>query len=376
MRREPAAGTVTWRRSDERGVKLPAFSVRREAKRLEVETLGWTARCEAENAAIAYPGLMLYERGPWAAAVDDWLDSRLPWWPQRSNQELAEMFDIETVPSPPAEPAGAEWLRFRKPNGDAGDYTQIAFSRDGGAPLAWQSYLDGQLVQTIRLGLPAAADGKAEAAANAAARPVEHAVLKDVDGRTLLEWQGEHSAEEPRIAALNAGWPDFLELQTATAESPLTKGLAAARSGDWGAAVRIFNGARQEQPKHPLLSLLWAWSVMRQRPTTKPWPREKKGLLWKKWCRPCKWRPTRERPDSSSSSRPRVFPYWMRNNFCRCWKRSRPPRARRGIGSDWSPWPARPGSSTRRWPISPRRRRLPRMKISSLPVSGGKSTCC
>ena len=192
VRRDPGDGTWRWRRIAPSGT-LEEISVRLVYGRLQCELPKYLFRTEGDSVAVAWPGLRLVELGNYAEVLHRAVDARLPWLPHRSNAELARLFDVsEAKPEEvhgSAKPlqADAVWLRM-VPAGlarDGNSYLLIAYARDGGYPLAWESYVDGKLSGRIRF----AGDPTDREPGDAWI-----AVQEDIAGRELARWEQVESS--------------------------------------------------------------------------------------------------------------------------------------------------------------------------------------
>ena len=74
------------------------------------------------------------------------IDGWLPWLPHRSNIELARRFAIAKISNSPA----SLRLRFGFPGLPDSAYLEVEFSRVHGQPTAWETYVEGKLIQRLR----------------------------------------------------------------------------------------------------------------------------------------------------------------------------------------------------------------------------------
>ena len=265
VRAEPPDGQWQWRRVLPSGAS-ELIVLRLAGGRLQCDLPACTVRTEGDTAAVAWPGLRLVELGNYAEVLRQALDVRLPWLPHRSRQELARLFDV--FPVPPVECAettedDAVWLRM-VPAGVAREdntYLQMAYSKKQGLPLAWESYVGGQLTARIRF---------AEHS-NENQRPAWRvAILEDASARELARWElVESPVTAGEIPALWDGWNGYVYLDRRAAQpvldAPLVAALEAMREFDWARASEQLSHLAEDRASHPLVRLLQAWCLENDR---------------------------------------------------------------------------------------------------------------
>jgi hypothetical protein len=257
LRRVPAEGAWTWRRSAADPVDTLMVRVQRAAERMEVQVPHGVARIEGDRAAVAWPGLALVEHGDWGEAVRRLLDVCLPWLPHRSNEELAGLFSVQTVPTSAGQAGGAACLRL-VPRGlaDRADtYLLVRFSHQSGLPQTWESYLKGKLTGRLRFAGPP--DGWAGSGWHSVA-------LEDAAGKTLLRWElVEARSGAGPIPDLTAGWEGCVQLDRqgdgAIVDREFRQVMTSIGKRDWPSAVRQLEPALAAHPQHPFLLLARAW---------------------------------------------------------------------------------------------------------------------
>jgi hypothetical protein len=253
---EPVAGMQTWRLIPAAG-NASATIVRQTAQRSEFEFDGRIARVAGIEAAIAYPGLTLVERGAWGPELRKIMDGRLPWLPHRTRRELAELFAVKVL----SQNDQTTQLQFALPQGAKGDEIVVTVARKTGLPTLWESRLAGQPVLRLRF----------EELKQAKGKPIWSKVIaEDGAGRQIERWELASFTElKTEIPPLDDFWPNFAVLDVREQESsearPFVKALQALRGTDWEAVDRALATALAKQPKQPLVSFLKAWNLA-QRP--------------------------------------------------------------------------------------------------------------
>jgi hypothetical protein len=262
VRREPPTGHQAWRRKLPGGAELNAVALSQDGGRLAVRLSGREISVAGNEAAIAYPDLLIAEQGPWGEAVREWLDGVLPWMPHRTNAELARLFDVQPVPENAAkDDAKSDRLRFTL-RGSADPnrtYFEIAFSREHGLPVVWESHIDGRLTQRLRF----------ERATGAGSQRLQRVVLEDPTGKMLLVWEGLPSvAPPPPLPDPAKDRAGYIHLDRRFAEPQLdaafSRALAGLRKRDWRTAAEEFKATLQVHPRHPLVLALLASCRERQ----------------------------------------------------------------------------------------------------------------
>src|SRR5205814_286123 len=127
---EPIAGVQAWRTAAAGGRGSQTTIIRQTAARSEFEFEGRLARVAGDEAAVAYPGVTLVERGPWGEGLRRIVDGRLPWFPHRNRRELAQMFIVRVA----AEDEQTVQLRLALPAAAPGNEILVTVSRKNGLP--------------------------------------------------------------------------------------------------------------------------------------------------------------------------------------------------------------------------------------------------
>lgn len=211
------------------------FTVHRVDPRLELTLPERVIRTEGTRAAVSYPGLALTEIDDWGDAGRQLVDAFLPWLPHRSNEELAELFDISSV----EEDGKSITLRFGFP-GVADTYLQATFSKVTRQPIEWKAVAGKRLQLVLEMDL-------------------RSVVARDPDGKELERWE-LIADETPRpIPALKDGWGLALVVDLNDLESLYEKARQALIRADYADARRNLTEALARQPGQPLLNLLLAW---------------------------------------------------------------------------------------------------------------------
>jgi hypothetical protein len=144
----------------------------------------------------------------------------------------------------------------------AGDtYLQIAYSRQTGLPVVWESYVGGKLTGRIRFA------GRTDDAASSRGNAD---ILEDATGRELVRWE---LADVPPVASevpnLAEGWEGYVHLdrraERPVLDAPLADALAALRSFDWTKAAEQLSYLPGDRARHPLVRLLQAWCLENDR---------------------------------------------------------------------------------------------------------------
>jgi Ca-activated chloride channel family protein len=250
---EPIAGVQAWRSVSAGGRGSTTTVIRQTAARSEFEFEGRLARVSGDEAAVAYPGVGLVERGAWGEGVRRIVDGRLPWFPHRSRRELAQMFVVRVA----AENAQSVQLRFGLPAAAPGNEILLTVSRKNGLPTAWESRLGNETVLRLRFEDLGAARG----------RPFWRTVVaEDAKGRDVERWTlADFAALPAEIPAVDSGWKNYVVVdlrdQARGVLPPVIAVLQAIRQRDWNAADRALAAALEVQPGHPLLLVIQAWSL-------------------------------------------------------------------------------------------------------------------
>jgi len=277
VRRDPVAGSWTWRRTplwhgllvgraDDRGLLVgragseteETITVRRAGYQREFVLPRATVCTDGDAASIAWPGLKLVEYGDYGELLRRALDVQLPWLPHRSNQELARLFDVQVIPADAdegREAKDATVLRFVPAGLAPGEDTclRIAYSRVDGLPVFWESYLAGKV--TGRIHFAERISGETPG--------WRKAVLQDANGRELVRWELTASDSEP--PDLTGGWEDYLHLdrraRTPFLDTQFATALDAIRQFDWARAEELLGRLPGPSARHPLARLLQAWCL-------------------------------------------------------------------------------------------------------------------
>ncbi len=250
---EPFAGVQTWRTVSTGERPSQTTVIRQGTDRGEFEFEGRVARIAGDDAAIAYPGITLVERGSLGEAVRRIVDGRLPWFPHRSRQELARIFIVRVAD----ENEQTVTLRLALPAAAPGNEILVTVSRKDGLPTRWESRLSGETALRLRF------DDRDEAGG----RPIwKTIVAEDGSGREVERWTlADFTELKEEIPPVDAGWEDYVVVDLRDQERealPVTlDALQAMRLRDWKAADRALNLALDAQPGQPLLLILKAWTV-------------------------------------------------------------------------------------------------------------------
>ena len=132
----------------------------------------------------------------------------------------------------------------------------IAYARDGGHPLAWESYVEGQLAARIRF----------LAGPQGSRRGDRRAVQENAAGHELARWeQVESSVLVDAIPELTDGWSGYVSLDRRAdrpaIDVPLADALTAMREFEWAKASEQLGLLSDERARHPLVRLLQAWCL-------------------------------------------------------------------------------------------------------------------
>jgi hypothetical protein len=251
--REPLAGRQTWRAIPTDGRAPQTTVIRRDAARSEFEFDGRLARVEGDEAAVAYPGLALVERGAWGEALRQMIDGRLPWFPHRSRRDLARLFRVTVAGQSDKEVQ----LRLDVPGAPAGNDILVTVSRQNGLPTVWESRLDGKMALRLRFEDPDESRGQPH---------WTRVVGEDAAGREVERWKLiEDVGVRGDVPPLDAGWEAYfvvdLRDQERAHQHPAMQLLQAVRLRDWNTADRALAEALQRQPDQPFLLVLKAWSL-------------------------------------------------------------------------------------------------------------------
>lgn len=240
--RRDADGAWTWRRTTKRDGQ-EQIALRRSGQRREVAWLGATARLEAEQAAIAYPGLTLVELGEHAELLCRTLDVQMPWMPHRTNDELARLFAIEAA----GNEGGTVRLRLRPRDIEEQPDTYLLIGFADGRPVLWESYLQGKRTARLRF-------------ENDGAR----VVMEDAGGAELARWERVEQGKPAAIAELTAGWENCVQLDrrdNPREDLDFREALRLLGRRDWRGAAAGLRKVEKLHPGNPLVLLLLAWCI-------------------------------------------------------------------------------------------------------------------
>jgi hypothetical protein len=257
IRRPLSSGTWYW--TDQRGRRQYPISIRSaDADRLQITWPGREILVSGQTVASIAPGLKLAEIGMAGDAVREWLDVEIPFWPHRSNQELAELFDVTLVTAP--QPAGTvitgQTLRFVPPAfRNLSTWIDITFDTKTGLPTHWAATSRGQATQQIRL--------------------IADASQTELPNSTVLTLQtnlgsGQWVMPVKEAAPIQLPDPmnqpqDFIVLdRRSSAGTREIAGLTQLRRGKPLEAMREIQTALEKTPDQPLLKFLYAVSLDRQ----------------------------------------------------------------------------------------------------------------
>lgn len=224
-----------WKRTVTSTARQQEFAIHRVDPRLEIRLSNRTYRADGPRAAVSYAGLTLTEIDNWGDAARQLMDGFLPWLPHRSNEELAELFDISLV----SQDTKSVTLRFGFPRIDD-SYLQATFSTLTQQPIRWLAVAGDQVQFELEI-------------------EPRSAIARDPEGRELERW--ELIADEiPRpIPVLNEGWTDNLVVDVNDPDSMSARVRQAFMHADYRDARQKLNDALQQQPGQPLLNLMLAW---------------------------------------------------------------------------------------------------------------------
>ncbi len=264
VRREPDPGFWRWNRTTPARTS-EQIALQREGSRLQCELPAYTLRTDGDASAIAWRGLRLVELGVYPEVLLRVVDAKVPWLPHRSNEELARLFEISESKPSDAKVAGddvaanAVWLRL-VPAGLARDgdtYLQIAYSREHGRTVAWESYVGGKLAARIRF------SGQSY---NGSRDEWQIAEQQDAEGRQIARWELiKTSAESPAIPPVDEGWKGYVHLDRRAdqpaIDAPFAGSLKAMRDFDWAKAAEQLGSLTDDRARHPLVRMLLAWCL-------------------------------------------------------------------------------------------------------------------
>ena len=234
-RRVPASMNQRWRSVSTVTNQKREFTVRMSDTRLELALPDRTLRADGLRAAVAYPGLTLVEIDAWGQAVRQMADASLPWLPHRSNEELAELFDVTFV----AEDSKTITLRFHFP-GVADTYLQPTYAKLTRLPVKWLVVAGNEPQFELQIDL-------------------KSVVAVDPKGQELERWELIADEVLKPIPALPDGWGDWQMVDVSAKETAYLRVREFLRQGAYEDAIQELQQALREQPNQPLLNFLLAW---------------------------------------------------------------------------------------------------------------------
>jgi hypothetical protein len=198
-----------------------------------------------DHAAAAYPELGLVEIDRWGRAVRERADAYLPWLPHRSNEELARLFEIDTV----SKNAEGTTLRFTFPGGRE-NHLRVRFANSSGLPTEWSAYVKGQLQYRLVF-------------KNLVTDPRpnwEKVVALDADGREIERWEFISLNDSGAIRNLKQGWSGYvIDNRLQAEDSAYQKIRRAIRELRGDDALRLVKQELARRPGCPLNHFLLAW---------------------------------------------------------------------------------------------------------------------
>ena len=288
VRRATRSGT--WSLTDSRGHQQLILTVHSTKHgRLRVTWPGREIRIDGQTTAVIAPDLQFAEIGAWGDAAREWLDIEIPGWPHRSNQELAELFEITQAPvsntaskpesTPSDQPIGTHTLRF-VPSGfqDQSTWIDVRFDTDSGDMVEWTASTRGQTPRRFTLSTnrvdtnkstsgttvtpQANTDSKASGQAPSNVRILSYATPSGATGY----WSPSNANSLPlQISAPTELPPQFLVLDRRDgAAGHKIPGLAKFREGHFTEAAAEFRALLEKDSAQPLIKFLLAWSLDQQ----------------------------------------------------------------------------------------------------------------
>lgn len=258
VRRELGSGHWKW--NGNASAASSNFNLLTAGDRLQLSWKGWEARFKGAEGAIYAPRLRYAELGNWGQGLRDWLDLELVFWPHRSNQELASLFNVEAVPADKNDAPNHVRLQFSPAKFEQQPvWIQVVYDKTTGLPVLWESYKLGALVQRFRI-QPEVNDGKLSRLTVKQEAP---------DGEVLGagEWTPTAQDTVPVDDPLN--FPDGTitvdrRPNAQPTQNAFQEGWQSMQKGDNALAETQFRKALEKYPDHPLGQFLLAWSVNRQ----------------------------------------------------------------------------------------------------------------
>ncbi|MFO1095632.1 MAG: hypothetical protein U0992_20355 [Planctomycetaceae bacterium] len=240
-RRESIHGRQTWMHTRGAGGGRRVTLVVADP-RLQLELSDHMLRADADQAAVAYPGVTLVELGAWGESVRRIADARFPWLLHRTNQELSQLFDIAM------EQADAEGVMLRL--GFPGTRAAYLLQRftTAGQLIRTEAWLDDKRQYELQLDWDEAFPASPS-----------HVVARDSEGKTLEEWQLTAADASAGVPAPADEWANFIIDDSRTNEGPYARAREALSRYDYARAGQILSDALVDRPDQPLLNLLLAW---------------------------------------------------------------------------------------------------------------------
>lgn len=231
---------LAWTRADgARGANPPATDVELSLPQVHFATHG-------PDADVTYPALRLVEHGRWAEQVRGIADDCLPWWPHRSNEELASRYEVRRLASPDDAPL------VRLAGAEAPDrVVELAFDRLHGLPTKCAEYHADKLVRRLRF---------ADLAEHGSQSYWRTVVLENERGVELSRWEVSPAPE--RHAGATGSTATAVRFSPDGSRPFDTDPLfAAVRDRDWRTAGLRLREAIEREPSQPLWRLLRAWAA-------------------------------------------------------------------------------------------------------------------
>lgn len=255
VRRELPAGH--WKLSDELQGKSFDFDLQAGGDKLALTWPGWQLRVQGTTCSVAMPDLQYAEIGNWGQGLRDWLDIQLVFWPHRSNQELAKIFQIAPAQKKDDPP---QHTRLRLTPRDVAPNTmwlEVTYDRDTGLPVVWEAYRRQNLIRRYRFSTEKTNDQITKLI-------VRH---ETATGQELAqgEWLMATPQAIPDAEDLSAGTLVIdRRPQTRAFLNSFEAGVQHFRLGEFQKAAEAFKQAKADRPDHPLVSFLFAWSLDHQ----------------------------------------------------------------------------------------------------------------
>lgn len=222
-----------WRRTAPNQPPLEV-NLRKAGAGLEIQLLDRAFRVEGSRSAVAYPGIGLVEIDAWGEAVRQLTDATLPWLPHRTNEELAQLFDVAIE----HHTVGEVSLRLRTRTA-TGISVLATFSTTTGQPTAWAVYHDQEL--QFRLDFTP-----------------KVITSFDAEGKAFGRWELKVDGPSTAINAVN-DWPGSVIVDLANPEDLFTKVRQAIARQDYHAALSAVDKLSSNVSDQPLLHFLRAW---------------------------------------------------------------------------------------------------------------------